>query len=105
MIIFKKYQQADMVLGPTTITAERNQIVKFSEGLYRYDTCLLTTRGLSQNFYNDILSQFHSMDHLTYLALVISTLSVAVFIVIEKRINFFRAFWMVSKAFFYKRKL
>lgn len=93
-----------MILGPSVITAERNQIVKFSEGLYRDDTGLLTARGVRKYFYKDILAQFNSMDQMTYLMLFVTTLSVALFIALETRITYLRAFWMVLKAFFYKRQ-
>ncbi|CAG2165754.1 unnamed protein product [Oppiella nova] len=90
-----------MILGPSIINAERMSIVRYSEGLYTDDAAILSAAS-KQRYYKDIFAHFKNLDVTTYLALITSTLSVALVLSLGLRVTYFRAFWMVLKAFCYK---
>ncbi|CAG2117782.1 unnamed protein product, partial [Medioppia subpectinata] len=73
--------ESDMILGPSAITSERKSIVKFSESLYTDEAAILCAPS-RQPYYKDIFAHLKHLDHITYLAIIASTLSVAMVLAI-----------------------
>ena len=87
-----------MILRPSMIIADRLNIAKHSEGLFYDELSILNTASTTGRIiFTDVLVHFKNSDLRIYMALVITTLLLAIFVSLTLHMTFSSSLLLVFK--------
>ena len=96
-------QKADMIMRATMISPERMTIARHCESLFFSELSVLSTPS-TNDYATDVLVHFKRTDQRIYLALIVTSLLMAVFLSLALKIKFISSLWLVLKASMQQRK-